>query len=138
VEIPPICTRSKEVSWYWPREFVARRGPPAAGSQWPTEVCVGYAVGMTRRITISLPDDVAAFVDQHTNASGFITEVVRGRMTAEALRERLAQHGVVVTDAGVQRCREQMAAMPPVTPTVSRRRRSWLTQFGTGAASGAA
>jgi len=47
---------------------------------------------MTRRITISLPDDVAAYAERAgSNTSGFIAEVLRRRMRADGLRARLAE-----------------------------------------------
>src|SRR6266540_3573179 len=49
---------------------------------------------MTRRITISLPDDVAAYAERAgNNTSAFIAEVLRRRMRADSLRARLAGLG---------------------------------------------
>jgi Arc/MetJ-type ribon-helix-helix transcriptional regulator len=46
---------------------------------------------MTRRITVSLPDDVAEYLDKHPNSSAIVTEAVRARMeraaTTRALQE---------------------------------------------------
>jgi Arc/MetJ-type ribon-helix-helix transcriptional regulator len=35
---------------------------------------------MTRRITVSLPDDVAEYLDQHPNSSAVVSEAVRACM----------------------------------------------------------
>ncbi len=61
---------------------------------------------MTRQITISLPDDVAAYVERAGhNASSFIADMLRHRMRTDSLRVRWAELGYVVTDADVERTR---------------------------------
>jgi hypothetical protein len=49
---------------------------------------------MTRRITVSLPDDVAEYLDQHPNSSAIVTEAVRARM------ERVATTKAMLEAAG--------------------------------------
>jgi DNA-binding GntR family transcriptional regulator len=39
---------------------------------------------MTRRITVSLPDDVAEYLDKHPNSSAIVTKAVRDRMERAA------------------------------------------------------
>jgi hypothetical protein len=39
--------------------------------------------GMTKKLAISVPDDVAARLDQESNVSASITEAVRVRIAAE-------------------------------------------------------
>lgn len=93
---------------------------------------------MTRRITISLPDDVAAYVERtQGNTSGFIAGILRRKMRADALRARWAQLGYVVTDEDVERTRARLAGLPPVTDEQHARNLEWLRQFddeGTAAA----
>lgn len=65
---------------------------------------------MTRRFSISLPDDVAVLLDTVDNASAFIAEAIRRDSSRRARRAMFARHGHHVTDDGVaaagQRLRE--------------------------------
>lgn len=80
-----------------------------------------YSSGMTRKITVSLPDDVAARLEREPNVSAFITEAVRGRMTAEIVRRKLIEAGFNITDEGVARVqREHEEAMARLTPEFHR------------------
>ena len=63
---------------------------------------------MTRRFSISLPDDVAAELDHVENASSYIAEAIRLRRRSESTRQVLADAGYRVTDDGVQRMRERV------------------------------
>jgi hypothetical protein len=65
---------------------------------------------MTRRFSITLPDDVAAVLDNVDNASAYIAEALRLRRHRDATRELLAAAGYHPTDEGVQRMRERLAA----------------------------
>ncbi|MGW5666572.1 hypothetical protein [Micromonospora sp. NPDC003776] len=93
---------------------------------------------MTRRITISLPDDVAAYVERtQSNTSGFIAGILRRKMRADDLRARWAQLGYVVTDEDVERTRQRLAELPPISDEQHARNLEWLRQFddeGTAAA----
>jgi hypothetical protein len=93
---------------------------------------------MTRRITISLPDDVAAYVERtQGNTSGFIAGVLRRKMRADSLRARWAQLGYVVTDEDVERTRARLAAQPAISDEQHAQNIEWLRQFdndGTAAA----
>lgn len=53
---------------------------------------------MTRKIAISLPDDVAQRLDREPNVSAFIAETIRRRMVGERVREALARAGRAVSD----------------------------------------
>jgi predicted transcriptional regulator len=64
--------------------------------------------GMTRRLSISLPDDVAAALDQVDNASAYIAEAIRMRRRREATRDVLADAGYRITDEGVHAMRERV------------------------------
>ena len=55
---------------------------------------------MTRKLAISLPDDVAARLDREPNVSAFIAEALRARMHAEQARAALTAAGLALTDAG--------------------------------------
>jgi hypothetical protein len=63
---------------------------------------------MTRRFSISLPDDVAAELDHVDNASAYIAEALRLRRRRERTREVLTNAGYRVTDDGVRRMRERV------------------------------
>lgn len=66
---------------------------------------------MTRRFSISLPDEVAAELDHVDNASAYIAEAIRMRRCREAIRGVLAAAGYQVTDEGVRRIRERVRAL---------------------------
>ena len=85
---------------------------------------------MTRRITISLPDDVAAYTERAgANTSAFIADVLRRRMHADGLRARWAQLGYVITDDDVERTRARLAARPPITDEQHAQNLAWLHRF---------
>ena len=85
---------------------------------------------MTRRITISLPDDVAAYAERSgRNTSGFIADVLRRRMRADSLRARWAELGYAVTDADVERTRARLAALAPIGDEQHAANLAWLRQF---------
>ena len=67
---------------------------------------------MTRRITISVPDDVAEDLKHVGNASACVTEALRLRRRSKAFRERLREAGYVgdleITDDGVARMRARV------------------------------
>jgi hypothetical protein len=64
---------------------------------------------MTRKISITLPDDVAELLDREENASAFIAEAIRLRHQREHVRQFLARHGYQVTDDGIGRIGERLA-----------------------------
>jgi hypothetical protein len=54
---------------------------------------------MTRRITVSLPDDVAQYLDSHPNSSAIVAEAIRAQMNrAETTRKMLEAVGFVFTE----------------------------------------
>ncbi|HET8658331.1 MAG TPA: hypothetical protein VFM55_04945 [Micromonosporaceae bacterium] len=65
---------------------------------------------MTRKLSISVPDDVAAHLDNVENASAYITEAIRLRRRSERTRAMLARHGIAVTDEGVAAAGERLRA----------------------------
>lgn len=85
---------------------------------------------MTRRITISLPDDVAEYVQKTgSNSSGFIASILRRKMYADGLRAEWATAGHVVTDDDVERTRRRLGDLAPITDEQHRRNLEWLGQF---------
>jgi hypothetical protein len=91
---------------------------------------------MTRRITISLPDDVAQYAEQAgPNTSGFIAGVLRRKMRADGLRERWAAAGYVVTDKDVERVRTYLETRVPISDEAHDRNVRWLAQFDNDQAS---
>lgn len=65
---------------------------------------------MTRKVSISLPDDVAAHLDTLENASAYIAGAIRLRRQSERTREMLARHGAAVTDEGVAAAGDRLRA----------------------------
>jgi metal-responsive CopG/Arc/MetJ family transcriptional regulator len=63
---------------------------------------------MTRRITISLPDDVADRLDEAPNASAFIASAVRHTVRGEQTAGMLASAGIEVTEEGRERARQRL------------------------------
>ena len=66
---------------------------------------------MTRKLSISLPDDVAEHLDQVDNASAYIAEAIRRRRRREHTRDMLARHGIPVSDEGVAAAGERLRAV---------------------------
>jgi len=65
---------------------------------------------MTRKISISLPDDLAEHLDNVENASAYIAEALRRRRNADRVREHFAARGLIITDEGMARAREKLRA----------------------------
>jgi hypothetical protein len=85
---------------------------------------------MTRRITISLPDDVAEYAERAGNStSGFIAEVLRRKMRADSLRARLAELGYGVSDEDVDRVRTRLGALPPISDERHARNLATLARY---------
>jgi hypothetical protein len=66
---------------------------------------------MTKKITISIPDDVAERLaaGDVENVSAYITEAVRRRIVVENTRDFLRARGINVTEEGVERWRRLLA-----------------------------
>ncbi len=65
---------------------------------------------MSKRITVYLPDDVAARVEQSPNASAYVASAVRGAIRREETQRALEQAGISVTAEGVAAMRERYQA----------------------------
>jgi hypothetical protein len=64
----------------------------------------------SKRITVYLPDDVAARVERSSNASAFITSAVRSAILREETQRALSEAGINVTPEGVAAMRERYEA----------------------------
>ncbi len=65
---------------------------------------------MSKRITVYLPDDVAARVEQSSNASAFIANAVRSAIRREETERALREAGIDVTAEGVAAMRQRYEA----------------------------
>jgi Arc/MetJ-type ribon-helix-helix transcriptional regulator len=69
---------------------------------------------MTKRVTVSLPDDVAAYLDGAINASAVVADALRAHMDrATATEAMLRAVGFEITDAGRQRVRDRLSGLGP-------------------------
>jgi len=76
---------------------------------------------MTRKIAISVPDDVAARLAREPNVSAFVAESVRIRMAAENVRATMAAAGFELTAQGRARAAAELDALhAAVTPRLRR------------------
>jgi Arc/MetJ-type ribon-helix-helix transcriptional regulator len=78
---------------------------------------------MTRRITVSLPDDVADYLASFSNASAVVTEAVRAYMNrGAAITAALRAAGVPLTDEGIAAAR---GTLPAFTEAQRAEIRAW-------------
>lgn len=68
---------------------------------------------MTRKLSISVPDDVAAWLDGQPNVSSAITEVIRGHLAWQRTADILRRAGFDPSDEGKRRWRERLARPIP-------------------------
>ncbi|PYC65423.1 hypothetical protein C7C45_29165 [Micromonospora arborensis] len=64
-----------------------------------------------RKLSISVPPDVAERLERESNASAYITQAVRDRMRLDALDAELAHQGIQITEQGVAEARARRAAV---------------------------
>jgi Arc/MetJ-type ribon-helix-helix transcriptional regulator len=85
----------------------------------------GYDPGMTKRVTVSLPDDIAAYLDREENASAAVADALRARMDrGAATAAMLRAVGIEVAEEGRAR-----GVLPPLTAeqrAENKRRRDML------------
>jgi hypothetical protein len=75
---------------------------------------------MTRKITISIPDDIAERLDREKNVSAFVAGSLRRTIDAEHTRRVLTQLGFDLSEKGMAEARSRYdAAMASVTPEMS-------------------
>lgn len=88
---------------------------------------------MTKKIAISIPDDVAERLSSVDNVSAYVTEAVRRRMQGEETRAALRRLGFNITDEGVSRMRERLREMEEhATPERFAAARERLTKLARG------
>jgi hypothetical protein len=72
---------------------------------------------MTKKLAVSVPDDVAERLAREPNVSAYVTEAVRLRMRSEQTREMLRSAGFKITDEGVARAAaERRRLLESITP----------------------
>ncbi|HEX7744865.1 MAG TPA: hypothetical protein VF462_06350 [Micromonosporaceae bacterium] len=72
---------------------------------------------MTKKITISLPDDLAERLEREPNVSAFVAQSLRRQMAGETTREILQRLGFKITDEGLARAGERLErAQAGITP----------------------
>ncbi|MDZ5443622.1 hypothetical protein U2F26_12885 [Micromonospora sp. 4G57] len=69
-----------------------------------------------RKLSISVPPDVAERLEREPNASAYLVEAARALMRREALTAELAHQGIQVTEEGVARARAARAAVDAAWP----------------------
>lgn len=77
---------------------------------------------MTTKRSVSLPDDVARWLDEQPNVSAAITSAVRAQMAGGQLDEILRRAGIEVTATGKSRWRERLAQPIPADALAEGRR----------------
>ena len=64
---------------------------------------------MTKKITISVPDDVAAYLETQNNVSGYLTSLARWHQRREQGLRQLRDAGIEPTREGVDAMRAKLA-----------------------------
>lgn len=64
---------------------------------------------MTQRVTVSLPDEIAARLQEERNASAYVTEAIRDRIAREQTARLLAEQGFTSSPDGRERARRRLA-----------------------------
>lgn len=63
--------------------------------------------GMTKKIAVSLPDDVAERLTREGNVSAYVAEAIRRRVAGERVRDVLDALGFDITDEALARARAE-------------------------------
>ncbi|WP_433687004.1 hypothetical protein ACQP0I_25475 [Micromonospora carbonacea] len=88
---------------------------------------------MTKKIAISVPDDVAERLAEEPNVSAFITESVRQRMAGERTRRTLRQVGFRLTEAGLTEAGQRLdEAQAKITPELRAKAAALLGEASRG------
>ncbi|BCJ65107.1 hypothetical protein [Polymorphospora rubra] len=69
-----------------------------------------------RKLSISVPADVAARLDKEPNASAFLARAARTQMRADAFAATLAGRGLPITPEGRRRAAERLDAIERAYP----------------------
>lgn len=91
-----------------------------------------------RKLSISVPPDVAERLDREPNVSAYLVDAARALMRREALAAELAHQGIQVTEEGLARAKAARAAVDAAWPSeryqaVRERVRHALQEETTGA-----
>jgi Arc/MetJ-type ribon-helix-helix transcriptional regulator len=89
---------------------------------------------MTRKISISLPDDVAEQLDEVDNVSAFITEAVRQKLRSMRTYAALRAAGLELTEEGLERMRQRYRARGKITPEMKANAEAFLERIKRGEA----
>jgi hypothetical protein len=82
---------------------------------------------MTKRVTVSLPDDVAAYLDNAENASAVVARALRAEMDRGAATEAILRAiGFNITEEGKARWRERLKPLTSEQRADNARRRELL------------
>ena len=88
---------------------------------------------MTRKLAISVPDDVAARLERETNVSAFVTEAVRVRMAAENVRRSMVAAGFGLSDEDLAVVGNELDALhASITPELRREADDLRVRIGRG------
>jgi hypothetical protein len=88
---------------------------------------------MTKKIAVSLPDDVAEHLAGESNVSAYVAEAVRRRMAGERTREILRGIGFNLTDETVAAARAELSsARDSVTPELRAQAAALYAQIKSG------
>jgi hypothetical protein len=88
---------------------------------------------MTKKIAISVPDDVADRLAREPNVSAFVTESVRRRMSAERVRSAMTNLGITLTDEGVANAGRKLDELQAsITPELRRQAAELRARIETG------
>lgn len=78
---------------------------------------------MTKRLTVSLPDDIAEYLDAEPNASAAVADALRARMQrGAATTAMLRAAGFALTDEGIAQARGRLPRLTEAQRAESRRR----------------
>ena len=103
---PRMCLHCRPAAWQYYRRYYSTR-----------------TVGdVTSKRSVSLPDDVAEWLDQQPNVSAAIAAAVRAQMAGGQLDEILRRAGIEVTATGKRRWRKRLARPIPADALAEGRR----------------
>ncbi len=86
---------------------------------------------MTKKITVSLPDDIAERLSHEDNVSAFVAESIRRRILGERVRRQLRDAGINVTEEGIARVAEEEKRLR-MTPELRRKAKELLENAKAG------
>jgi hypothetical protein len=88
---------------------------------------------MTRKLAISVPDDVAERLDRESNVSAFIVDSVRRRMASESTRRTLAEAGFTIDEERIEATRRRLDELQSaITPDLRVRAAELKTRIDRG------